>query len=510
MIGTYGIPDPMNRLGVSIFEIELWVTQGKSMTVRTLLFRMLLCVGAFTVLTAVTEIGQAMPARIGTTAGREPNTTLQVQSESFLARVETVNYKGWNAYRLSNNLVTLIVVPDIGGRAIQLQIGKKELFFVNSAFAGKVLPESENNPKAGFANYGGDKLWPAPEGWLSDQEWPSIPYFVLDGSRYQAEIVANTSQEVALRVTSPGDPRTGIQFARTYHVYAGITRVRVDEVMRNVSRRQIRWGMWHLVQHDAADINDPSKPNPDFYMFVPLNPHSRYPEGYNHMYGDARHPSYDVVADGKMLRAHYLYRVGKIGVDSNRGWYAVVNGQKQTCFVETFKYFAEEEYPDNASVEAWNDGPGIIHRDPFDQILKNDSKETPYFFESEIMSPFITLSPGEEHLFTVEWAVTNLPPIVVDSKWIGVVSEPLRATASGNSVLLTGVFGVYSPGTLEAIFYDEHGVVLLQRKLLDVDPRATVKLNQNVELPPGTFRISICVRAADGENLGFLGNAMLP
>jgi hypothetical protein len=62
------------------------------------------------------------------------------QSNTFPARLETTNYKGWNAYRLTNGLVTLTVVPDIGGRAIQLQIGEKELFFVNPVFAGKVLP----------------------------------------------------------------------------------------------------------------------------------------------------------------------------------------------------------------------------------------------------------------------------------------------------------------------------------------------------------------------------------
>lgn len=479
------------------------------MTNRISRSRLLFLIGVLASVVSLAATGQALLQASPASMFRASGAKTAIEPPAFPARLETVKYKGWNAYSLSNGLVTLIIVPDIGGRAIQLKVGEKELFFVNPAFAGKVLPESENNPKAGFANYGGDKVWPAPEGWLSDDEWPSIPYFVLDGSRFQADIVANTPQEVALRVTSPGDPRTGIQFARTYHVYSGTTRLRIDEVMRNISRRQIRWGMWHLVQHDASDINDPSKPNPDLYMFVPLNPHSIYPQGYNHMYGDARHPSYDVIDDGRMLRAHYLYRVGKIGVDSNRGWYAVVNGQKQTCFVETFTYFPGEEYPDNASVEAWNDGPGTIHRDPFDQVLKDDPKETPYFFESEIMSPYITLDPGQERVFTIQWAVTNSPAEILDSKWIGVVSEPFEAIPSGRSVQLKGIFGVFSPGELELNFYDDHGVVLSQEKLADVDPRTTVKLEQSVELPSRAFRISICVRDKDGQNLGFLGNAIL-
>lgn len=430
-------------------------------------------------------------------------------ASAYPARIDNTDYRGWKAYRLTNGLVSLYVVPEIGGRAIQLQIGDRELFFVNPLFAGKVLPESENNPQAGFANYGGDKVWPAPEGWLNDEQWPSIPYFVLDGSRFRAEVISNSPQEVVLRVTSPGDPRTGVQFARTYHIYAGTTRLRVDELMRNVSRRQIRWGIWHLVQHDAADINDSTKPNPDFNMYLPLNPHSMYPEGYSKMYGDAHHPSYTLMNDGKILRAHYLYRVGKIVADSNSGWLAVVNGQKQTCFVENFKYFPGEEYPDNASVESWNDGPGSIHRDPFDQVLKDDPRETPYFFESEVMSPYITLGPGEEQVFSVQWAVTSSSGPVVDSRWIGTVSEPLSAIRSGKSVSLKGTFGVFSPGSAVATFYNDHGVILLQKKLQNVDPRTPTRLDENLDLPSGTFRISILVQDGDGENLGFLDNAVV-
>jgi hypothetical protein len=56
---------------------------------------------------------------------------------------------------------------------------------------------------------------------MNDGEWPSIPYYILDGAAYKAEVVANASAEVAVRVTSPEDPRTGVQFIRTFHVYAG-------------------------------------------------------------------------------------------------------------------------------------------------------------------------------------------------------------------------------------------------------------------------------------------------
>lgn len=428
---------------------------------------------------------------------------------SFGAKLERTQYNGWNVYRLTNGLITLDIAPELGGRAIQLQLGDQEYFFVNRDLAGKVLPPEQNNLKAGWANYGGDKVWPGPEGWANDNEWPSIPYYVLDGSKWDAEVLTNNSGEVTLRVTSPKDPRSGVQFARTFHVYAGTTRIKVEQVMRNISRRQIRWGIWHLIQHDAADAKDPSKPNPELYMYLPLNPQSMFPDGYYKPYGDARHPSYQVIDNGRMLRIHYLYRVGKVAADSNAGWYAVVNGQKDICLVENFKYFPGMEYPDNASVESWNDGPGTISRGPFDQVLEDDPKKTPYFFESEVLSPYAPLDPGDEYSFSVTWSPTRAPNPVKDAVWAGAISEPVSAEAEGKQVTLKGVFGVFVPGTLEAVFYSKFGEELKHEKLLDVDPREVVRLDKAVSLPAEAYRVSVLVRDAAGENRGFLGNVIL-
>ena len=121
----------------------------------------------------------------------------------------------------------------------------------------------------------------------------------------------------------------------------------------------------------------------------------------------------------------------------------------------------------------------------------------------------ITLNPGEEHSFPIEWAVTGSNGPVVESRWIGVVNEPLSATVSEKSVELKAVFGVFAPGSLYATFYDQHGIILADKKLQDADPRSAIHLSQRVELPANTFRISVSLHDANGENLGFLGNAIL-
>ena len=73
---------------------------------------------------------------------------MAAQTDSFSARIEKTQFNGWNAYRLTNGIISLYVTPDIGGRAIQLELGGKRLFFVNKDLAGKVLPPNRttSNP----------------------------------------------------------------------------------------------------------------------------------------------------------------------------------------------------------------------------------------------------------------------------------------------------------------------------------------------------------------------------
>jgi hypothetical protein len=429
---------------------------------------------------------------------------------AYSATVEQTQYRKWNVYKLGNGLVSLYIAPELGGRAIQLQLGDHEYFLVNKALEGKVVPESENNLKAGWANYGGDKVWPGPEGWMNDGEWPSIPYYVLDGSHFNSQIITNTPAEVAVRVISPEDSRTGIQFIRTFHVYADTTRVKVDQVMRNISRRQIRWGIWHLIQNDAADMNDPSKPNPELYMYIPLNPHSKFPEGYYKPYGDVRDPAYTVLPGSGMLQVHYRYRACKAAADSSAGWYAVVNGQKNIGLVENFTFFPDQEYPDGASVETWNDGPGIFSRGPFDQTLEDGPEKTPYFLESEGMSPYARLEPGEEYSYPIFWSVARVPyPVFTDPTSGGMISEPLLGKLDGNTVTLKGTFGVFSPGTLQAEFFSAMGEELGRFALQAVDPREVVRLDKTIPCPANAFRVSLAALDRDGQNRGFLGNFIL-
>src|SRR5579859_2555436 len=123
---------------------------------------------------------------------REKGVSKLTSSATKPVTVTRVIYRGWNCYCLSNGLLKLILAPAIGGRVIQLCLGEQELFFVHPAFAGKILSEHQNSAQVGCADYGGDKVWPAPEGWASDNEWPGVPYYPLDGARFKVQVVKST------------------------------------------------------------------------------------------------------------------------------------------------------------------------------------------------------------------------------------------------------------------------------------------------------------------------------
>src|SRR5215469_761514 len=92
-------------------------------------------------------------------------------------RIEGIDYKGWQAQTLSNKWVQLIVVPQNGGRLMQVSFGGHSYLFVNPKFAGKYLPPTAST----WFNYGGDKLWPLPEGNNDEQHWAGASDLLDDG-----------------------------------------------------------------------------------------------------------------------------------------------------------------------------------------------------------------------------------------------------------------------------------------------------------------------------------------
>lgn len=422
-------------------------------------------------------------------------------------QVQESAYRGWKGYRLSNGLVTLHVVPEIGGRIIQFQLADHPFLFVNPDLAGRVFPPEENGGgKGGWKNYGGSKLWPAPQGWERDDQWPGPPDPVLDGGAYEGRIISRGPSRVSVTVASPPDERTGIQLSREISLFEGQTRVVHDCVMRNVSRRLVRWSIWEVIQLDTALATDPAQPNGDFWAYCPLNPRSAHPKGFSPLYGQVTHPSWQPDYAAGLLAVKYAHRVGKVGLDSDAGWLAAVNGRTDHCFIGKFQWFDGAEYPDHSSVEFWLNGAGELILNGVAMTNSPSAKETPYLMEAEILSPLVELRPGEEYRFQIEWFATRCPKPVVDVTAAAAIHQPLRAAVQASKAALSGVFGVFYEGRARAAVLDALGNVLAREDLGAVHPNQPFRLSRSFDLPEGAARISVRLLDAKGSDVGSLGS----
>jgi hypothetical protein len=408
-------------------------------------------------------------------------------------------------------LVELQALPAIGGRILQFQFGGKELLWVNPQLAGQLPPTNGLAADGGWFNVGGDKLWPAPQGWDNDQQWPGPPDAVLDGQPYAWKRLGSQRGQAALRLTSRKDSRSGIQFSRVVRVFEGSTRVSFEATMRNIDTKPRRWGIWAHTQLDGAKA-DGSGHNPRLQAWCPLNPKSKFPAGYDVIFGAKDNPSFQPDALRGLLRVQYQYQVGKIGLDSSAGWVATVDGASGVVFVQRFVFEPKKAYPDGASVEFWLNGVGQIHAYNKDLVMPTNAVENPYVFESEVLSPFAQLQPGLSCTWRYDWYACNIGGDfpVLNCTDAGVVAEPLVATAAGNAVELQGRFGVFAPGLLEVVLQDARGrPVAWQRLAVPVTPLAAVSLNVTLEVPASAASVSLMAIDAAGRSHGQLAGAAI-
>lgn len=124
-------------------------------------------------------------------------------------RIAATSYEGWRAEEISNYWVKLIVVPQLGGRLMQVTFAGHPFLFVNAKFKGRYIPPSDAAAKRRWINYGGDKIWPMPEGTQDEQHWPGPVSDALDDGEYALQIVSQ-DPTCTVRLEGPPDPKTGL------------------------------------------------------------------------------------------------------------------------------------------------------------------------------------------------------------------------------------------------------------------------------------------------------------
>ncbi|MGH9398092.1 MAG: DUF4380 domain-containing protein [Terriglobia bacterium] len=412
----------------------------------------------------------------------------------FTCTLTREEYNGWKAIRLSNGIIDLFIVPELGGRIIQLRLGAQEFFYVNPRHRGRVYPREENCFDAGWKNYGGSKVWPAPQGWESKEQWPGPPDAVLDGGAYRWRVVEESSHSAAVHIESLPDGYTGLTFSREIRLFENLSAVHILHKMRNNSSRRVRWAVWQVTQQAAIS---------PLFVYAPAR-------SYRQMFGDKTFESVELDAGKGLWKLKYANQVAKFAVDAEQGWLAVLKPREQVALVETFPLFPGEPYPDGSPVAFWVNGRGTftIPRGAID--MGDDPNGCDPFIETEIMSPLAELDPGQEYSFPVTWRLAALPlPVVAKINSCALIGEPVAVKPEGQYLRVTGAYGLFQAGRVELTSFGRDGRLLDTLPLGDFTPLESCRIDQPIKNRDRLGKVSLRVRDSAGGLIGTIDESCL-
>jgi hypothetical protein len=186
----------------------------------------------------------AIPLAIATAGGlsaAEPSGPAMPMSPPR-SSVTRINYQGWpDAILLSNGLVEAVIVPAVG-RVMQFRFAGSQdgPFWENPEFSGRRPdPDSE-----AWANFGGDKAWPAPQAaWkrLAARDWP--PPRTFDGLPMKAVI-----DGPAVMLISPEDPGFGMRVCRRIELAPDRPVMAITTRFEKITGLPLEIGVWVITQ----------------------------------------------------------------------------------------------------------------------------------------------------------------------------------------------------------------------------------------------------------------------
>ncbi|MEP6755269.1 MAG: DUF4380 domain-containing protein [Chthonomonadales bacterium] len=274
--------------------------------------------------------------------------------------VSHVDYHGMPALRLSNDLIEVIYVPILGRTMRFARVGGANFLYENPALIGKKpIPPAEAKD---WQNYGGDKVWNAPQ---DRWGWPPDP--TIDPGTQDVSIKGNH-----LMVRGGISAKHNIRVEREIWIVKGET-VHMRDIITNTALNPQDWSVWQIMQI----------PSPE-YALMPANPKG----GYVNLSDTA--PNSGIVTE-KGKEIHIIRdstKPGKVGsLAPIRSLTAKVRAGVVTMRAVPHK--AEVgTYPHKGSRQEvyWNN-------DPLEYV------------ELEIAGPIQTIQPGKSIEMTIEWTL---------------------------------------------------------------------------------------------------------
>lgn len=292
----------------------------------------------------------------------------------------------------------LVFWPGCGGRLISLQAHGVDFLWRNPDYFDSdlklVWARGDWRPLDGsmgsWANVGGAKTWPAPQGWGGTGEWPGPPDDRLDSGKWRLERDLTPAGETHLRMVSPDDDRTGLRVTREFWVPPQGAAFRQRNTFTNISNHPVRWSIWEVCQVDTEGCQGGSVRVGTDHSAPPLR-----------MLSIVGEPSLgETVGDEFVLPLEDV--VGKLGFPSATRQVAL-DRPDGTSLELHFDAVADAVYPDGGSrVELWMQYP---IPDPLPEFggLHPQAR----LVELEVLGPLISLQPSETAQLDLSWVVAR-------------------------------------------------------------------------------------------------------
>lgn len=273
--------------------------------------------------------------------------------------VSQVTYNGWQgAYQLSNGTVEVVFVPQMGRIMRYGPVNGPNMLWNNPAMYGKTATLQEAAKE--WPNFGGDKLWPAPQ---SVWNWPPDPY--LDSAPQTVRVLPNHH----LLAIGEASPQSGIRFEREIALAAKGDEVILTNTMVNTSAKPVKWALWEIFQ-----ANDPIR------VYLPTNISGHFADGYLKMSDSL--PPLDRV-HGQLLLSRSPTTSYKVGSDApDIRIRAIIQGY----MVSLSASLQRGTYPDDGCT----------------MEVYSSSDPTPYM-EMELLGPLVELRPGQRTQWITRW-----------------------------------------------------------------------------------------------------------
>jgi hypothetical protein len=177
--------------------------------------------------------------------------------------VERIRYHGWpESFLLSNHCVEAVVVPVLSRVMRFGLVGEpEEAFWQNPELDGQLPTIGASE----WANFGGDKCWPAPQSdWPAQTGRPWPPPSAFDARLAEVSVVQR-----GVVLTSSVDPAYGIQMVRTILLDPIQPVMRITTEFRKLQGPAVSVAIWTITQ-----LREPEA------VLLWLPPSSRFQRGY--------------------------------------------------------------------------------------------------------------------------------------------------------------------------------------------------------------------------------------